>query len=109
MAAPSSWGRRSRSVCRGTSVAPPRPALHAPSPLMPRRLDLELDDEATFLLDLGHPSCAVTIILTSLLLGMGVGSMTATAAGAPRLQRLGLGVAVAIFVGAWACLRGVPQ
>jgi len=102
MAAPSSWGRRSRSVCRGTSVAPPRPALHAPSPLMPRRLDY-------FVLDLGHPSCAVTIILTSLLLGMGVGSMTATAAGAPRLQRLGLGVAVAIFVGAWACLQGVPQ
>jgi hypothetical protein len=42
-----------------------------------------------FVLYLGHPSYATTVILASLLVGMGVGSTSANGFGVRRLQRLG--------------------
>jgi hypothetical protein len=42
-----------------------------------------------FVLYLGHPSYAVSVVLASLLLGMGLGAANATRVGIVRLQRLG--------------------
>jgi hypothetical protein len=45
-----------------------------------------------FVLYLGHPSYATTVILASLLLGMGMGSINSHIVGAKRLGRMGLAV-----------------
>jgi len=51
-----------------------------------------------FVLYLGHPSYATTVIISSLLLGMGVGSMRAGRLGVRGLARLGWIAPVAILV-----------
>ena len=51
-----------------------------------------------FVLYLGHPSYATTVIISSLLLGMGVGSMAAGRLGIAGLCRLGWLVPVAILL-----------
>jgi len=50
-----------------------------------------------FVLYLGHPSYATTVIIAGLLLGMGVGSRCANAVGFRRLRRFGAGVPVALL------------
>jgi hypothetical protein len=54
---------------------------------------------------LGHPSYATTVILASLLAGMGVGSISATRIGLDRLRRLGLVVPLAMILLATALGR----
>jgi hypothetical protein len=49
-----------------------------------------------FVLYLGHPSYATTVIIASLLLGMGVGSMAAARIGVSRLARWGFLVPVVL-------------
>ncbi|MEO6593634.1 MAG: hypothetical protein ABIP94_02650, partial [Planctomycetota bacterium] len=51
-----------------------------------------------FVLYLGHPSYAATVILAALLLGMGLGSTVATKFGVHRLQRLGVLVPLLLVV-----------
>ena len=51
-----------------------------------------------FVLYLGHPSYATTVILATLLIGMGVGSTYAESFGLDRLRRLGLSVPLVLLV-----------
>ncbi len=49
-----------------------------------------------FVLYLGHPTLSTTVILSSLLVGMGVGSLNAARLGVHRLRRYGLAAAVVL-------------
>lgn len=51
-----------------------------------------------FVLYLGHPSYAATVILASLLFGMGLGSTFAARIGVARLQRLGLAIVALLSI-----------
>jgi len=53
-----------------------------------------------FILYLGHPSYALTVVLAAVLLGMGVGSMGSARLGLGRLQAAGFAVPVGLFVAA---------
>ena len=53
-----------------------------------------------FILYLGHPSYALTVVLAAVLLGMGVGSTGSTRFGLARLQAAGFAVPVALFLAA---------
>jgi hypothetical protein len=50
-----------------------------------------------FVLYLGHPSYATTVVLAALLLGAGAGSMRASRVGLPRAIRWGLGLPAALL------------
>lgn len=51
---------------------------------------------------LGHPSYAVSVIIASLLLGMGLGASASGRIGVAGLRRHGWAVGVAVVVGLWA-------
>lgn len=61
-----------------------------------------------FVLYLGHPSYAATVILASLLLGMGVGSALSARVGLARLQRFGILIPL-LLVAAVALTRPLFQ
>jgi hypothetical protein len=67
-----------------------------------------------FVLYLGHPSYATTVIIASLLLGMGVGSMAAVRLGVGRLARWGfivpgvLALLVVVLPGFFRISLGLP-
>jgi hypothetical protein len=54
-----------------------------------------------FVLYLGHPSYATTVVIATLLIGMGVGSNTAPRVGISGLQRLGLLAPISVGLLAW--------
>jgi hypothetical protein len=83
------WMRRSRAFWRGTSYF---------ASIGLAFMLVEIAWLQRFILFLGHPSVATTVVLGSILLGAGTGSMMSTRFGLARLQRYGFIVALIIGI-----------